>query len=219
MELIKIYNGSLVDARELFSKLGYKKNFSRWFKRVVKFGFEEDKDYTPHQSVHPQNKQAIENYMMTLKMAKHACMVDRSDSGQQIRDYFIQCEEAIQELKKNKRFEAFSKLEATKERLAQNIKDLGGTQDDYLQIDLEGRKVLFNGHVVPDEELHLVLLKGRDFATELTNMHLQSDTYSIENADSLNKDHHKEVRETIKNSMSKNPEDLPREEKIKKLGE
>ncbi|UZR99606.1 antA/AntB antirepressor family protein [Chondrinema litorale] len=221
MELIKIYNGSLVNARELWEFLEVNTKFSMWINRMIQYGFEEGKEFfpilgkTPEKGGRPKTE-----YYLTISMAKEIAMLQRNDKGREARRYFIKCEETLQALKQeDKRFETFLKLESTKNRLRENIENIGGTYEDYLQIDLDGRKVLFNGNPIPDDELQIVLLKGRDFATELTNMHLNTEEHSVDNANILNKAHHKEVRETIQNSMKINPENIPTKEKIKKLGE
>ena len=175
MELIKIYNGKLVDARELHTFLGSKQDFSDWIKnRIKKYGFEDGKDY----SIKLWNNTGLrgkpkKEYALTLNMAKELAMVENNQKGKQARRYFIEAEEALQELGQNKRLEAFLKLEATKGRLQQNIFDIGGTKTNYIQIDTAGRRVLFNGQLIPDEELGLLALKGRDFATEITNNQLK----------------------------------------------
>ncbi len=219
MELIKIYNGKLVDARELHTFLGSKQDFSDWIKnRIKKYGFEDGKDY----SIKLWNNTGLrgkpkKEYALTLNMAKELAMVENNQKGKQARRYFIEAEEALQELGQNKRLEAFLKLEATKGRLQQNIFDIGGTKTNYIQIDTAGRRVLFNGQLIPDEELGLLALKGRDFATEITNKQLKEDIYTLDEAELLNKDNHYSIRETLLDKNIK-PEDLPREEKIKKLG-
>ena len=217
MELIKIYNGKLVDARELHAFLGSKQDFSNWItNRIRKYGFEDGKDFSIN-LLKSRGGRPSKEYYLTLNMAKELAMVENNPKGREARRYFIEAEEALQELGKNKRLEAFMKLEATKGRLQQNIFDIGGTKANYIQIDTAGRRVLFNGQLIPDEELGLLALKGRDFATEITNKQLKEDTYTLDEAESLNKDNHSSIRETLLDKNIK-PEDLPREEKIKKLG-
>lgn len=53
-------------------------------------------------------------------------MLQRSEKEKEARKYFIQCEETLQVLKNNKRFEVFLKLEATKEQLKQNVLAIRG---------------------------------------------------------------------------------------------
>ena len=160
-------------------------------------------------------------YNLTLNMAKELSMVENNDKGRQARLYFIEAEEIITllRIKANKRLEAFTKLETTKGKLHQNVINLGGTNSNYIQIDIAGQKVLFNGQVIPDEELPTILLKGRDFATSMTIEVLKEKELSMEDIEEINKLHHNDIRNVIEKDLGKKPEELPREENIKKLGE
>lgn len=83
-----------VSARDLYEKLEINERFSRWFGRMAEYGFSEKIDYTPYQTVHPQNQQEITDYSITLEMAKQMCMLQRTEKGKQYRDYFIRLEKA-----------------------------------------------------------------------------------------------------------------------------
>lgn len=61
-ELIKVKyeeDKALVSARDLHEFLESKERFSKWFDKMLGYGFEINEDYTPYQMVHPQNKQEI----------------------------------------------------------------------------------------------------------------------------------------------------------------
>lgn len=95
--LIKIEerNGEqLVSGRDLHEFLEGSERFSKWWERMVSYGFEENKDYTPYQKVHPKNKQEYTDYLMKISMAKELSMLQRNERGKQAREYFIKCEEA-----------------------------------------------------------------------------------------------------------------------------
>ena len=96
-ELIKIQERDgeqLVSGRELHKFLESSERFSKWWERMVGYGFEENKDYTLYQKVHPQNKQEIIDYLMKISMAKEISMLQRNEKGKEARMYFIKCEEA-----------------------------------------------------------------------------------------------------------------------------
>ena len=220
MELIKIYNGSLLDARELHKFLEIKTDFRKWVQRNLIKYFEEGKEFrskmteTSQRGGRPQK-----DYYLTLDTAKKLAMMAKTSKGEEARNYFLECEKTIIALKQNKRLEAFLKLETSKGRLEKNVLDLGGTHDNYIQIDTAGRKVLFNGQLIPDEELHELALKGRDFATALTNDILSKENYLLEDVEEINKEQHRTIRNVIINNTKRKPEDLPKEQRIKKLGE
>ena len=96
-ELIKVQERDgeqLVSGRELHQFLESSERFSKWWERMVGYGFEENKDYTLYQKVHPKNKQEIIDYLMKISMAKEISMLQRNEKGKEARSYFIKCEEA-----------------------------------------------------------------------------------------------------------------------------
>lgn len=99
MDLIEIktneVNDQIVSARDLHGKLESKERFSKWFDRMLSYGFVENVDFTPYFLVHPQNKQEMQDYTLTLETAKQICMLQRSDIGTKFRLYFIECEKKL----------------------------------------------------------------------------------------------------------------------------
>jgi anti-repressor protein len=89
-----------VSARDLKSFLGLSERFSRWFDRMVGYGFVEGEDFTPYQTVHPLNNGVIDDYALTLDMGKELSMIARSDKGKQARRYFIEVEKRAREISK-----------------------------------------------------------------------------------------------------------------------
>lgn len=99
-ELIKIQTNEqgqqLVSGRELHEVLGIKSRFNDWIRNMIAYGFVEDMDYTKFlvQCVRGQNQY---DYILTLEMAKHIAMVQRSEIGMTVRKYFIECEKKLKE--------------------------------------------------------------------------------------------------------------------------
>lgn len=95
-ELIKTStneNGEiLVSGRELHEFLESGERYSKWFERMLSYGFSEDVDYTPYQKVHPQNKQKIVDHALKINMAKEISMLQRNEKGKEARQYFIEIE-------------------------------------------------------------------------------------------------------------------------------
>lgn len=216
MELIKIYQGNIIDAKELYAFLKVNTKFTTWIQRMLDYGFEEGKEFFPILGKTSQKGgRPPKDYFLTIGTAKEIAMLQRSEKGREARKYFIKAEETLIKLANNKRLEAFLKLEATKEKLLNAIKGIGGTHADYIQIDTTGRAVFFNGTPLPDEEMATLLIKGRDFATEMTNINLKQDKYTLKEVEDLNKLHHKGVRKSIIEGIGQTPESLPKEENIK----
>jgi len=82
-----------ISARDLHEGLGIEKRFSAWFD-TNSTGFIESEDYTPYLWVHPQNKQEFTDYHLTVDMAKHICLMSRTEKGKQCRQYLIDLEKA-----------------------------------------------------------------------------------------------------------------------------
>ena len=81
-------------ARELHEFLEIKTHFKDWFPRMCEYGFTAGIDYTPLTFEHPQNKQKIMDYQITIPMAKELCMIQRTEKGKMARLYFIEIEKA-----------------------------------------------------------------------------------------------------------------------------
>lgn len=100
-ELIKITETEgkrTVSARELHEKLGVTERFNSWFSRMLKFGFEENKDYIGCKEFNTLAKQELQNYYISLDMAKEICMIQRSEIGRTFRQYFIECERELKNI-------------------------------------------------------------------------------------------------------------------------
>lgn len=95
---IKVENDQqLVSARELHKGLGLKRKFTDWVKQNFK-EFEEGIDYegslisTPYNKKYPDKLQTIQDYALTIDMAKQLCLMSRTEKGKQYRKYLIEVE-------------------------------------------------------------------------------------------------------------------------------
>lgn len=84
----------LVSARELHKGLGLTTRFSKWVDQNFD-GFEEGQDFTSVTAVTVVANGArkpIQDYLLTLDMAKELCMMSKTEKGKEVRKYFIQVE-------------------------------------------------------------------------------------------------------------------------------
>ena len=108
MELIKIVEREgrqLVSGRELHEFLEIKTKYKDWFPRMVEYGFEEDIDF-----IMVAQKRATNNFKnpvttiidhgISIEMAKEISMIQRTEKGKIARQYFINCEKKLKEVKK-----------------------------------------------------------------------------------------------------------------------
>jgi anti-repressor protein len=86
----------LVNGRELHEFLEVKDNYTDWFKRMIKYGFEENVDFTSlsEKSGKPFGGRPQLNHFIKLDMAKEISMIQRSEKGKRARQYFLQVEKA-----------------------------------------------------------------------------------------------------------------------------
>lgn len=85
-----------VSARQLHETLEIKERFSMWFSRFSDM-FTESIDFTGVGKPTVVNNGAeliLEDYNITSEMAKHICMMCKTDKGRQCRQYFIELEHA-----------------------------------------------------------------------------------------------------------------------------
>lgn len=86
-----------LSARELHKELNVTDRFTRWFKRMGEYGFEENIDFTSVKSSTLVNNGAtreLQDYRITLDMAKEIAMLQRNEKGKEIRRKLIELEKA-----------------------------------------------------------------------------------------------------------------------------
>ena len=98
-ELITVHyeqDSPTVSARDLHDGLKVKTDFRHWFYRAVELGFRENVDFrrVVHFCTTPGGRQEIVDYEITLDMAKHICMLQRTSQGMRYRQYFLELEKA-----------------------------------------------------------------------------------------------------------------------------
>lgn len=99
-ELIKVNENTMeVSARDLYDALGIVKRFSVWFETNAQ-GFYEGMDFNPYFGVRVQTEggrevaREVQDYMCTLDMAKHICLMSHTGKGKKCRQYLIDLEKA-----------------------------------------------------------------------------------------------------------------------------
>ena len=109
-EIIKVNyerENPTVSARDLYEALsgenGTKgtERFSKWFDRYCGYGFSEGEDYSnPYPKLRVQKEgnrevqREVEDYDLSVDMAKQICMLQKTERGKQIRQYLIDLDKA-----------------------------------------------------------------------------------------------------------------------------
>lgn len=102
-ELIKVHYDNAdrptVSGRELHEALEVKTAYKDWFPRMCEYGFSKGVDFNPliFEQVRTEGERQvareITDHQITIPMAKELCMLQRTDKGKQMRQYFIAVEE------------------------------------------------------------------------------------------------------------------------------
>lgn len=86
----------VISGRELHMFLGIETPYTKWFERMLQYGFENGRDYTDKNVSVLSEKREREytqlDHLMKIDMAKELCMLARNEKGKQARHYFLEVE-------------------------------------------------------------------------------------------------------------------------------
>ncbi|HHG8239069.1 phage antirepressor protein [Streptococcus pneumoniae] len=84
----------IVSGRQLHEALVVKTEYRKWFGRMAEYGFEENQDFArvTQKCPTPGGLQDMTDHIIKLDMAKEIAMIQRTDKGKEVRQYFIQVE-------------------------------------------------------------------------------------------------------------------------------
>lgn len=209
----------MISARDLHEGLGIEKRFSAWFD-TNSTGFIENEDYTPYLWVHPQNKQEFTDYHLTVDMAKHICLMSRTEKGKQCRQYLIDLEKAwntpeqvfARALKLADK--EIDKLKADKSILIEDVQrmkpkeifaDAVSASNDSILVGELAKLIRQNGVDIGEKRLYrwlrengyLIKRKGSDYNTP-TQKSMDLQLFTIKETAITHSDGHVTVRKTTK---------------------
>lgn len=84
-----------IDARDLHSRLGVKKDFTNWIKyNIEKLNLIDGTDYllAKKGEQHPSGVKYVSEFILTLDAGKHIAMMTNTETAKSIRTYFIEFE-------------------------------------------------------------------------------------------------------------------------------
>ena len=165
-ELVKVQQNeqgqNVVSAKDLYLFLGYDKSqWSRWFKKNIienQFAFENE-DWVGFDTM--SNGNVKTDFALTLDFAKRISMMARTERGEEVRKYFIECEKQLQVPQLPTTYlEALTKLVETE------------TEKQNLQIELDEHKAWYS--------VKRVCLLGHFKSSEAKNLWRKLKQYSIQ---------------------------------------
>lgn len=81
----------VVSGRQLHKVLGVRTAYKDWFPRMTEYGFAENEDFSSFLSKSTGGRPK-HDHILKLDMAKEIAMIQRTDKGKEVRQYFIQVE-------------------------------------------------------------------------------------------------------------------------------
>lgn len=139
-ELIKVvYDNDRItlSARELHEFLESNERFSKWFERMVSYGFSNGIDFTTAQKstlVNNGAQRELQDHQITIEMAKEIAMIQRSDKGKQARKYFIECEKQLRQPQSMEDMMIYQLKEMKRIRIAaENAEKMAAKANDDIQ--------------------------------------------------------------------------------------
>lgn len=176
-ELIKIQvknDRQLVNARDLYKGLEVKRRFSAWWEQNSK-GFEENEDFTSVLTstvVANGARKPIQDYALTIDMAKELCMMSKTPKGKKVRKYFIEVEKRFKAQKNLANMDSYmiedpiqrakkwiaehEELEKNKLLVEKQAKQLEDQEDDVLFSHAIG----YSNHSITVRELAAILTQS-----------------------------------------------------------
>lgn len=93
-EIIKVDEDTMtVSARDLHDALEVMTPYDKWFPRMCEYGFTEGTDFSTKMSESTGGRPAMDADI-SIDMAKEICMIQRTQKGKEIRQYFIAVQNA-----------------------------------------------------------------------------------------------------------------------------
>lgn len=165
-ELIKINYETeqpTVSARELHKALSIEKRFSAWFETNSQ-GFVEGEDFTSVLTGTVVNNGAhreLQDYKLSVDMAKHICLMSRTEKGKQCRQYLIDIEKAwnTPELVMARGLKAAQQMIADQSKIIERMKpkeifaDAVATSHTSILIGQLAKLICQNGHEIGQQRL------------------------------------------------------------------
>lgn len=120
----------VVSGRQLHEALGVKTEYKKWFSRMTEYGFNESDDFlkVTQKCLTSSTGQNTTDHIIKLDMAKEIAMIQRTDKGKEVRQYFVQVE---------KDFNSPEKIMARALLMADKKIKLLESQNENLLIELE----------------------------------------------------------------------------------
>lgn len=161
-QIIKVDDTNMtISARDLHEALGIQKRFSAWFESNAK-DFVDGEDYfgvyLKVQGNQYGGEQQLQDYQLTVDMAKHLCLMSHTEKGRECRQYLIDLEKA---------WNTPEQIMARALRMAD--KTIASLQDQVKQVSLQNSQLLVDKQIMQPKADYFDELVDRNLLTSFTD--------------------------------------------------
>ena len=161
-QIIKVDDTNMtISARDLHDALGIQKRFSAWFESNAK-DFVDGEDYfgvyLKVQGNQYGGEQQLQDYQLTVDMAKHLCLMSHTEKGRECRQYLIDLEKA---------WNTPEQIMARALRMAD--KTIASLQDQVKQVSLQNSQLLVDKQIMQPKADYFDELVDRNLLTSFTD--------------------------------------------------
>lgn len=146
-ELVKVTTNEnqeqVVSGRELHKRLEVKTAYKDWFPRMCEYGFEEGKDFCSFLSESTGGRPSTD-HILKLDMAKEIAMIQRTEIGKKIRQYFIEVEKKF---RNPKPMSVAEQILAQAQLMVDMEKRVESTEKDVKRLEHNIRRNVTNNHL------------------------------------------------------------------------
>jgi anti-repressor protein len=192
-ELVKIFDNNgkkVVSARNLYSKLGYDmSNYAKWFvKNIVNNEFAiENEDWVSlvlntnveHQLFNPN---PTRDFALIIPFAKKLSMLARTKEGEQVRDYFIECEKIAIESTKTSvvNLSRLDILKIAMEAEEENVRLKITNGEQSKQLAIEAPKVEYYDKVLKSENTYTTTQIAKELGMSAKALNIILNDYKVQ---------------------------------------
>lgn len=161
----------VVSARDLHKGLEVTTRFSAWVKSNFEM-FDEGIDYigrkslTPYNLAYPDKLQEIQDYELTINMAKELSMMSHTDKGKEYRNYFLKLEDMVKNQNTLQVTNDSYMIQDPVERAKRWIEEQQEKQELEQQVQLQAPKVEMAEKLLEADDANISM---KDFAKLLAN--------------------------------------------------
>ena len=183
MKPYKIFEKKFVDARELYTFLEVKSEFYNWIKTAISnLKLKEGLDYLYLDPNTQQNAKCdLIQYKLLSNKAKHIAMMEETQKGKEVRQYFSDIADLYSFCQKKKEKDP-DYIYTEQEELQFNFHKLGVDELEFYELDLDGEKLFLKNDQLLASSFQDFIQKAKDLAAYMSNLTFEGGVIHLEEA-------------------------------------